>query len=206
MEQLFKAEIKYKDVFNYANDGMYLSIYENDGLRIIDVNNKALEMLGYTRDEFLNLDTRALVPPDFIESYEKKKQKLFLRNKIVTESFYLTKSGRCIPVELSISKLTIGAKEVYLTIARDISERKRLEELKLVEERMVRTRNIAKIMVVYTDLTGKFISITPQYCKLLGYEEEELLGKKFIDITYEKDITRNNGLYERLINKDLETY
>lgn len=208
MKEILKNQydINYQDVFNFANEGMYLSVYEDSCLKIIDANNKILDMLEYEREEFLKLRTTELLQTDCIEDYKTVLQELFLKDKVITELVYLTRLGKRIPVEICKSKIMMGDKEVFLTISKDISERKKLEYMKQIDDQLKSARNLAKIMIVYTDLSGKITSLTPQFCKLLGYSMEELIGKKFIDITYPKDTMRTWIYFNKLISKKFSTF
>ena len=48
---LSESEIKYRAIFDGANDGIY--IHEINSGKLLDVNKRACEMHGYTREELL---------------------------------------------------------------------------------------------------------------------------------------------------------
>jgi len=96
--------------------------------RIIDVNETACSMLGYTREELLNL-TVLDIDPDFTagrwaEAWETVKGK----GKMTLETRHRTKDGRILPVEVMANYLSFGGREFDCAFARDITRRKRAEE------------------------------------------------------------------------------
>ncbi len=57
-----EAESHFRAIFEHANDAMFLADIEAD--RIIDANGKAEKLLGYTRDELLQLSLSAVHPDE----------------------------------------------------------------------------------------------------------------------------------------------
>ncbi|MFX1386261.1 MAG: PAS domain-containing protein, partial [Promethearchaeota archaeon] len=51
-QELRESEEKYSNLFHHSNDAIFLHDFEGN---IIDVNQKALDQFGYTREEILNL-------------------------------------------------------------------------------------------------------------------------------------------------------
>jgi PAS domain S-box-containing protein len=103
--------------------------------------------------------------------------------------------------EKVLNRLNIGEKSKLIE-----QQNKRLEEIGKNENQMMRTRSLAKVIVAQLDLEGNIIDLTPQYCKMIGYSQEELMGKNFISFTHQDDISINWDCFNRLVNKQLETY
>jgi PAS domain S-box-containing protein len=103
--------------------------------KILDVNEAASFMLGYSKDELcamtvhnLNHDFPADMWPGF---WAESKQ----RGTMVIETAHRAKNGRLIPVEVSVNYLSYEGKEYHCAYARDITERKRAEEVLHQRER-----------------------------------------------------------------------
>ncbi|MFH1746245.1 MAG: PAS domain S-box protein, partial [Planctomycetota bacterium] len=105
--------------------------------------------------------------------------------------------GTVFPVELSLSAGQRGTEPFVLAIIRDITKRKRDEE-KLKET----TALLQSIMdsateeiIVATDPTGTILSWNEGARKLLGYEAEEVVGRKNIRVFHTKEYV-NAGLVD----------
>jgi diguanylate cyclase (GGDEF)-like protein/PAS domain S-box-containing protein len=96
--------------------------------QIIDVNETACRILGYTRKELLALSVPD-VEPDFpLSRWPKHWQELQRAGTLCFETRHKTKIGRVFPVEVQVNFLTLEGRAYNLSIARDITVRKRMEE------------------------------------------------------------------------------
>jgi len=127
---LKESEVKFRELFNKALDIITLSESRGSGLfgNFIEVNDAAVNVLGYTREEFLNKTPLDLFAPDNKEEVPEFMAELQKKKYITFESVTITKNGRQIPVEISVHTFKLGKKRVSLAIARDITERKKSEE------------------------------------------------------------------------------
>jgi PAS domain S-box-containing protein len=115
-----RSEEKYRMVVEQASDGII--IIDPNG-NFIEVNPKMLEMLGYTRTQFLELNLRDLIPKDD-QSRDPMRLDLLRSGKVVRkERRFIRRDGSLIDVELGITALEDGIQ----AIVRDVSERNRLE-------------------------------------------------------------------------------
>ncbi|MGB9980330.1 PAS domain S-box protein [Methanobacterium sp.] len=131
-ESVKESEIKFRELFNKALDMITLSESQENGSlgNFVEVNDAAVKILGYTREEFLNKTPLDLFAPDNHEEVPKIMAEL-QKGYTTFESVSITKGGRQIPVEVSVHIFDLGKKRVGLAIARDITERKKSEtELK----------------------------------------------------------------------------
>jgi PAS domain S-box-containing protein len=128
-EQLKASEERYRDLFENANDGIY--ILDRAG-RIVSFNRKAEEITGYTVEEVRGQSYTLLVSSG---PERKKARRAFLKNMRgqpdKTELTIIRKDGREVILELSTRPIWQGGQIVGIQgIARDITERKELERLK----------------------------------------------------------------------------
>ncbi len=125
---LLESEERFRTVFTLANDAIFLyRIADGEPDQFVEVNHTACSRLGYTREELLMLS-----PPDILdtESIIREREHLDLLEKMghaTYESVLLTKAGDPVPVEISSHSYEFKGVQVVLSIARDISERKRYE-------------------------------------------------------------------------------
>jgi len=115
------SEEKYRMVVEQASDGIIAA--DRDG-NFLDVNPRMLEMLGYSREEFLRMNMRDIISPEDLARDPLHLE--LLRATAVTrkERRFVRRDGSTIEVEIGITALADGRLQ---EIVRDVSERKRLE-------------------------------------------------------------------------------
>ncbi|MFO8063741.1 MAG: sensor histidine kinase [Spirochaetota bacterium] len=130
LAHLVESEEKYRQIFENANDAIYLFELNEQGLpaRILEVNDVACRRLGYTREEYLAMDPSQMDAPEMEVDIPASMYRLREQRHETVELVHLTKDGRRIPVEVSSHLFTVRGKTRHLAIVRDIRERKRAEE------------------------------------------------------------------------------
>lgn len=108
---------KYKLLFDHARD-MILFIDENG--RILDANNAALSVYGYSREEITCLHVFDLRQCDSRELV-KFQMRQACDSSILFETLHKTRSGSIIPVEVSSTGVQYGGNHILMSIIRDIS-------------------------------------------------------------------------------------
>jgi PAS domain S-box-containing protein len=96
--------------------------------RFIDVNKTACSMLGYTREELLNLTVFDIDPDLTAGRWADAWEAVKAKGKMTLETRHRTRDGRTLPVEIMANYLSYGGRELDCAFARDISRRKRAEE------------------------------------------------------------------------------
>jgi PAS domain S-box-containing protein len=127
-QELRRSEERYRDLVENAND----LIYEHDLEGNYTATNKAGEQVtGYSLAESLKLNLKQTVAPEYLEkAREMLSRKLAGETVTVYELEIITKDGRRVPVEVSTRMVLHDGVPVGVQgIARDISERKRVEEV-----------------------------------------------------------------------------
>lgn len=176
---------------------------------IIDVNQSALDMYGYTYDEFTKLNVRDLraegiVTPDILHKTESE--------GVFIESAHYRKDRSIIPVEISAKGADIGGKRVIVSIIRDISERKQKEiAIKESEEKFRQLyQNAAEaIFVEESNINGnkgKLVEVNETASKMLGYKYEEFFLMKNRPIIPIDDDCSLIEVYKEISNRDKFTF
>ena len=123
------CESTYSTIFNAANDAIFISDIEN--ARIIDANEKACEMYCYPKDEMLKLtvyDLGAQQDPFTSQELKRLMDKATSGEPQLFEWVSRDKALRQFWVEVNLRRAVVNGKYHILSIVRDISERKKLEE------------------------------------------------------------------------------
>jgi PAS domain S-box-containing protein len=125
MEQtLAKSEIQYRTLFEMSNDGIFVLDMEG---HFLDANATAYQRLGYTKDELLSLYIHDLDDPAFAQRVPDRMKTVDEQGSLIFESAHLRKDGSSMPVEVSSRILEYNGQKAYLSIIRDITERKEAE-------------------------------------------------------------------------------
>ncbi|MCX6580029.1 MAG: DUF294 nucleotidyltransferase-like domain-containing protein [Candidatus Aminicenantes bacterium] len=190
---LRESEKKYRVLVEASTEGAIMAL---EG-RFIYANQPILDMLGYSSEEFKNLDLYGIMAPDAGEN-----DPGYLYFKAIMEGVgepapaqleakLKKKNNEPIQVELTISKISLGDENGFIIIARDIGRRKRIEEeLGQSKEKYKVLTNNLDIGVFRTAFgrKGKFIEANPAAVKILGFDsEDELLEMTIFDFFHDKD-------------------
>jgi len=199
-EALRESEKKYRGLLNGMNDTAW--VIDSD-CSFIDVNDAAVNALGYSREELLSMkifDIDFNLDPEEIENLVEDMPKDEIQ---IFQTEHTTKNGKTIPVEISSSLITYQGKQAVLSIARDITERKKTrEELRQSNERYRSVfENTGTAMCILEE--DKTISmINRRFEELSGYSREELEGKKWTEFITKKYLKRMERYHKARRKKD----
>ncbi len=179
---LRESEIYFRTLFEYAGDAIFI---EDESDQILDANLQACRLLGYTRDELLQLTVADLQAPQVRGEV----------GKIVTgelenygdrpfEKMDIHKDGTQIPVEVTTVKLKNGAHGQVMSIVRDISERKKAErERRVLEDKFTKAFHTSPDSININRLSdGLYIDVNHGFSELTGYSAQDVRGKTSLEI------------------------
>ncbi|ROZ66231.1 nitrogen regulation protein NR(II) [Ramlibacter sp. WS9] len=124
-EALRESEARFRAVFEHAVDAFFLLDPE---LKVIDVNGQACEALGYSREELVGMHPRQFDAKLDERSIELVRARVRAGETITFETLHRKSDGTVFPVEIRSRTFLRGGEQLYLALARDISERKRTEQ------------------------------------------------------------------------------
>ncbi|HBG17710.1 MAG TPA: hypothetical protein DDY32_00040 [Desulfobulbaceae bacterium] len=196
-DELTQSRNKYRKLFNYANDAMFVISLDRNSSNygfFSDVNNVACKRLGYTREELLQLTPFDISDGKNIEYNQELVARLSKEGNATFETTYVKKNGTLLPVEISALRLTIDGKELYMAIARDITERKQAEEALRTSENLYRLLADNVHDVIWTtdaDLKPRYVS--PSFSHLTGFAREEALSTIYAKIIVPSPFLANHA-------------
>ncbi|MEN3037804.1 MAG: PAS domain S-box protein [Candidatus Kryptonium sp.] len=177
-EEQEKIQKLYTLLFQNSNDGIYILDLENK--KFVEVNKRFQEMFGYTLEELSNVNFINLVAPESRALIEERRQKI--ANGVPVPQRYtftaLTKEGRKIEIEESVSYVQLGKKMYVLGVCRDISEILRQRELyqNLFD-------NLPVGVVIHQD--GKIVKCNKVAVQSCGAKsEDDLIGKPVLNFVH----------------------
>lgn len=164
----------FRTLIDQSNDAV--EVVDPETFRFLDVNERACKDLGYSRDELLSM-TVFDIDPDVDESTRLNVlDKLHNCGSVIKEAVHRRKDGSMFPVEIGLRYVQL-ARDYIVVIARDITERKRVQDqLRENEDRYRDLVEHSEDLVCTHDLEGRLLSVNPAPARVRGYEVQELLN------------------------------
>lgn len=134
---LRRGEQRYRQLVQNSADGILL--HDERG-RLVDVNHRTVEMLGYRREELLHMSMQSIERDTLPEVQEQFWRSMHIDQAVTLEGTYQRKDGSQFPVEMRLAKFQGGtaAQDLILVIARDTTERKANEAVMLEHREQLR--------------------------------------------------------------------
>ncbi|HUI88132.1 MAG TPA: PAS domain S-box protein [Anaerolineales bacterium] len=175
---LHESETRYRGIFEGVQDAIFV---EDTNYEILDVNQRACEMYGYTREEFQKKAVQDLVPSeDYFIRFDEKELSGAGIGPI--ETVNVRANGESFPVELSGRLWAIGNQRLILIILRDITERKRAEDALREHEGQLRALVTSLDDIVFeADEQGTYLNVWTADESLLVQPKAKLLGQQISD-------------------------
>ncbi|MBC7837784.1 MAG: PAS domain S-box protein [Nitrospiraceae bacterium] len=156
--------------------------------RILDVNEAASLMLGYSKDELCAMTVHDLSPDFQTDKWPEFWAETQRCGTMVLETVHRAKNGQLIPIEVSVNYLFYEGKEYHCAFVRDITERKRLDTaLRTSEDRYRVLYDEIPTMYFRLATDGTVRSVNRFGAKHLGYRVEELVGHSVLGLCHEQD-------------------
>jgi PAS domain S-box-containing protein/diguanylate cyclase (GGDEF)-like protein len=178
--------------------------------RLVFVSAASKRMLGYAPEEMLGrLFTDFAVPEDRAEMIANRNRSLASIGSMTIRCRLTHKDGTRIWVEsrLTVVRSADGKVVDVQTSTRDIRAQVAAEQaLKASEERWKATVESAPIGITLVGLDGQFVSVNAAFCEMLGYTEQELMTKTFIEITHPDDLGADLELVRRCQEGEINHY
>jgi PAS domain S-box-containing protein len=180
-DALRESEERYRTLFEQANDGIH---WANGEDKILDVNPRMCQMMGYSREELLTMSI-----PDLQAPKRRGPVGSVLKHEVAEygntsfESLNVHRDGTRIPVEVSVSPVKGLEGDLYISIVRDVTERKQAElalhdsnqrleealaELEATQEQVVQQERLAAVGQLAAGIAHDFNNLLTS---IIGYAE-----------------------------------
>jgi len=127
VHELWESEKRYSDLFRLNPQPIW--IYEPDTLKIIQVNRAAVELYGYTMEEFRDLTLTDIKLEEDIPSLKRiLKQNEGSKQTFQKKTKHYTKCGEVLDVEVQATFIQINEKKYRIVIITDVTEKNRMEK------------------------------------------------------------------------------
>jgi two-component system NtrC family sensor kinase len=176
-EDLIKEqEEKYKLLFNKASDFVFLYEIDNNSKpgKFLEVNDYTTQKLGYSQQELIKMSPEDLTTVGFTDDQSKEN----ISGEVSKfERIWESKDGTLLNVEISNHNFKIKGRKVAIAIARDITERKRVEEeIRYVNEELINQKE---------NLEALIDNLTQTQEQLVQSEKMAALGQLIAGVAHE---------------------
>ena len=186
-EALKKSEERYRILFNHISDAAFVHGITPDGLpgRYTEVNDVACERTGYSREELLRMSPLDFRPPE--GAWKEVEQEMMARPKAekpaAWEGIHVSKAGLKIPAEIRSQLFDVAGEPTVLTIVRDLSDLKQLQENVEREKSLLLTLiNNLPDYVSVKDNESRILITNVANARVMGMETpEDVTGKTDLD-------------------------
>ncbi len=186
--------MNFEQLFESLPDAIILT--DSEG-KIIQLNNQAQALFGYSRDELLGQPIERLVPDHLRakhvqrrEAYQAEPHRRHLNTGL--ELGARRKDGSEFPVDIMLSPIAGEDGGVTLSVIRDLTDRRKYEEeLRLREEQLrLLVESIQDYAIFMLDAEGRIVRWGPGAEKTNGFTAEEVLGKPCSILFTPEDVAR----------------
>jgi PAS domain S-box-containing protein len=178
-EALREREEKYRLLFNMGVNAMFL--VDNNTTQILECNNKASQLLGYSSQELLSMKMTDL------STTPEATRRACQENVSKIERVYQKKDGGLISVDITSEHFYLADRAVHISAIRDITDKKHAE--KALREKTIFLQNIIDTisdLISVTDMEGNFKFLGPSFIAL-GYNPDSLVGRNVMEFVHPDD-------------------
>lgn len=202
------SEDRYSKAFHTSPDAVNLNRL-NDGV-FLAINEGFTKATGYTNEEVLGRSSRSDDLRIWVREEDREKLVAGLKEcGEVTglEAEFRSKDGTLKTGMMSARVIDVGEEKCILSVTRDITERKKADELLRASQALMRVLfDNAKDNVMVNEVgpdgvPGPFVDVNESTCKALGYSREELLQMSPMDITEAGDPAEMLRISFQLLNE-----
>jgi PAS domain S-box-containing protein len=201
---LLEREQRYQALFGSNIDSV--SVVDANSTMIYDVNPAFESLYEYNRDEIIGKSYLSLSdkPEETKLTIENGRHKGQYR---VFERLHIKKSGEKFYIESNVTKHILDGKEMLFIITHDITRRKESGEKIAEREQKFRTFFESDLIgMAEVSFSKELTSFNNQLTTILGYSQQELLGKNLDELTHPDDIPTEIKLFNQVIAHETEGY
>jgi PAS domain S-box-containing protein len=180
-EKLIASEIRYRRLFESAKDGIL--ILDAESGKIIDANPFLINLLGFSKEEFIEKEIWEIGLFRDIAANKDKFLELQQQEYVRYENLPLeTAGGRKINVEFVSNVYLENHRKIIQCNIRDITERKKRENAFIdSENRRLALLQTIPDLIWSKDIDGKYLSCNTMFERFFGAGETDIIGKTDYD-------------------------
>ena len=195
-QALIQSEEKFRNLLELAPEAFYHGDSEGS---IIAVNEKAIELTEYSREELISMPISKLFSPDTLKENPLRYDLLQRGETITRERRIITKTGNAVIIEMKSKMMPDGRLQCFMS---DITERKKAEQaLTQIEDRLKLIVNESPFPIaIANDSNEKILYWSRSAKKMFGHSPEyvtEWYKLAYPDADYRKKVIKRWESYFR---------
>lgn len=200
-EALRASELKFSRIFSAVPALIIVSTVREGS--IIDVNQNALDTLGYDRDELVGKNLFELNLWVHPPNRQRLIEDLVNRQPVADiEVRYLCKAGRRITGLLSAELIEVEGEQCALMLVRDITARKEAEEaLLLAKEEWERTFDTVPDLIAILDMNNRIVRINAAMAERIGKKPEACIGLPCYTVFHQTEMPPESCPHVRAVSE-----
>lgn len=193
---------QYKSLFHSNPNPLW--IYDRNSLKFLEVNDSAIRIYGYSREEFKNMTILDIRPDEDRQKVQKSVNELPDGYHVSGNWTHLKKNGKILTVAVTSHKIRFNESDCVMTMAQDITLRVQQEEklkqsyklekelkeeleinMELIKQSLESKRRLAEVidrvsnMVVVSDPGGIIMWVNQAFEDFTGYTLKEVIGRSY---------------------------
>jgi two-component system cell cycle sensor histidine kinase/response regulator CckA len=227
--RLQESEEQYRLLFDSNPHPMW--VYERETLAFLAVNDTAVRMYGYSREEFLRMSIRDIRPSEDVPALLDRIAARDRGELGINVMRHRLKSGAIVDVEVASNELLFRGRPARLVLINDVSEKRKLEAQLLQAQKMEAVgrlaggvahdfNNLLGVITGYSELLGK--TLEPQHRgwgklleiqkaaeraagltrQLLAFSRKQVLATRVLDL--HRIVVELEKMLRRLIGEDVQ--
>jgi PAS domain S-box-containing protein len=202
--ELEKTEKYFETIFNQSSDGIFVCSTNGE---ILEVNNLVCDILNYSKEELLTKNILDITLDIYQEEQKKNFEYVLTNDSVVYESAHLSKNNEIISIEIKSNLIEYKNEKAIICIARNIEERKALEQKLLSAVIQTEDRERERFSKDMHDGLGPLLSTIKMYVNEIEDDENSADEKadlikylnELIDEAISSTRTISNNLLPRII-------
>jgi two-component system cell cycle sensor histidine kinase/response regulator CckA len=184
-EALRQSEARFRTIFEQAGVGVAQA--DSRTGRIVRINQRYCDIVGYSREEMLSRGWQDITHPDDVRADLESIARLLAGNiaSYAKDKRYLHRDGSTVWVNLTVSRMWSAGEEpgFHVAVVEDITARKQAEAALAQREHHLQTILHTALDGFYSVAAqGTLVEVNDAYCAMSGYSRDELLRMRIMDL------------------------
>lgn len=203
---LVESEEKFRNIFNNVSDTIIIQEINENGTpgKIIEVNDTACKVWGYSKEEFFNLTVLDLAVDRKTERIEGLGSRLKESGILTFTSKGITKYNSILDIEIDTLIIKFNGKKVILSVVRDITNRMKAEQQMLESQKQyydlfMNMNSAFAYNRIILDENGnpvdfEYLQVNSAFEKYFNKKMEDVINKKYSAVFPQGQATRDSIL------------